>query len=284
MVLSTNLVQKSSFRISFQSYFGLKTHLGFLWNAQRFINTVAKAWCLWHVQAARVLTRSTEVPVGHNCPGSSPSPSPLIKMGWDKGQVLEGTRSTREECEEKPSLSHCLRPMEGRRWFCAGTIDTACSRWGQSCSPSHCWPARASPGAYAGLAGPGTVALAGSAGFCAPCPHSLALDSSSSPSENSSFLAFGSLMETGSPSVYVNVFIIRKACWYQQPLKVRIFILSRECVCICACVHSSVKWKINDKLGNVSFVSLYHTTVLILLKEREAGQMRMWQCSDQFTQ
>lgn len=150
--------------------------------------------------------------------------------------------------------------MKGRCWFYVGTIDTACSCQGQSCSPSHCRPARASPGASAGLAGPGTVVLAGSAGFCAPCPHSLALDSPSSPSENSSFLAFGSLMETGSRSVYVNVFIIRKACWYQQPLKVRIFIPSRGVCVYVPCVHSSVKWKINDKLGNVSFVSLYHTT------------------------
>lgn len=128
---------------------------------------------------------------------------------------------------------HCLEPREGR-WFCTGTTDTACSHQGQSCSPC---PLLASPGPRAGLAGPGTMALEGSAGFCAPSPHSFALDSSSSLSENNSSRASGSLTEM----YLLQCIYYQEACWYQQPLKkYSSSFLQGVCVCVCTCVFKAV--------------------------------------------
>lgn len=86
-VLPTNLDQKSSFRISPQSYFGLKTHRGFLWNVQGFIQLLPKVGVPLRTFVPLTVSRTcanvgTQDPAGHNSPGSPPSPSALIKVGW----------------------------------------------------------------------------------------------------------------------------------------------------------------------------------------------------------
>lgn len=86
-LLPTNLDQKSSFRISPQSYFGLKTHRGFLWNVQGFIHLLPKVGIPLRTFVPLTVSGTcanvgTQVPAGHNSPGSPPSPSAVVKVGW----------------------------------------------------------------------------------------------------------------------------------------------------------------------------------------------------------